>query len=131
MNGVLKELGTSNDDIVTNFIIFCLSLGLIILLILLLVCFRRQCYAKLPSILQKQIINIGNMIRYNSVLRYLLTAYLSLFMGALVVVTLPREQRTTTTLAMSTAQLFFLLAFVFYQFLFFIKNRDELEDVTL
>ena len=85
----------------------------------------------MPAIIQKQIIKIGNMLRYNSVLRYLLTAYLSLFMGALVVVTLPRESRSTTTLAMSTAQMFFLIAFVFYQFLFFVKNREKLQDETL
>ena len=51
MEGMLKDMGTSDDDVATNFIIFCISLGLIAVFILVIVCLRKRVFAKLPKII--------------------------------------------------------------------------------
>ena len=114
MESMLKDIGTSNDDVATNFIIFCISLGLVTILILILICLRKAMFSKLPKFVQNQITNIGNMLRYNAVLRYLIQAYMNLFLGALVAFKTPKESTSTTALAMSGFQIFVLLGFIVF-----------------
>jgi hypothetical protein len=114
MESMLKDIGTSNDDVATNFIIFCISLGLVTILILILICLRKALFSKLPKFVQNQITNIGNMLRYNAVLRYLIQAYMNLFLGALIVVKTPGESSSGITIAMSSFQLLILIGFVVF-----------------
>ena len=102
MKSMLKDIGSSDDDVAANFIIFCFSMGLIFFVILLIVCLRKRLYGKMPKFLQNLVIKIGNMLMYNSVLRYLLTAYMSLLMGALVIIKMPSESTSGYTIAMSS-----------------------------
>ena len=114
MQGMLKDMGTSNDDVATNFIIFSISLGLIAIFILIIIYLRKKVFAKLPKFVQNLVIKIGNMLMYNSVLRYLLQAYMNLFLGALVVFKTPKENTSTTALAMSGFQILVLLGFIVF-----------------
>ena len=123
-----EEFGINADDIIPEMVIGIISIAVCFILILIFLCLLKTFYHCLPQCIKNLLVKIKNMLMFNSVLRYVLTAYQSMMMNAFVTLHMLNSAEPPDYITLVSALLYILalLGFLAFQMVFLRRNKANL-----